>query len=426
MSLENLFPPAMLENEFWYKLIDSVDAFQKANVYDQLLIMRSLRDARTFDDPTLIPNIDYIEETVKREFSPGYYRVDKVSFSAGSNYVLYEESDLVDPNTNLPQLRRLFVGIDYTVQDAATFSLLFNLPNGHTIRAIQHKHDQSDVQDVFTYGVQPVVAYFELPTPSASVTLNVYDSINTETGVPAELSSGYPYNLLIVYYWSPVANDYRYLPYGNVTAEPDGKTLKMQVPESTTKFKIFSRVPSTELTRKLRELSFLYPDLEFVTRPTYVENSHILQLMSDNYGKFLRESQGTKSFMDFYQFCSNTMIDIKLLWAQDQPGSIDNPVTDDKSYGKFVREEDLDLTLNPPIYETGPDNGGWYPTSHVDLVYDLMLFGSNIDFKAIQSFFNYVAPINLVLYRIVLELTPPVTENVTLYVDGAGDFVQYF
>lgn len=419
-------PPNLQELDLWEELGDAIDKVWP-NLFDnQLKILSSLRDTYV-RNPLSEEKPKYIEEDLDSPIPnfPNRFRTREINFASKDYKIdVYKVAPPI-PGSNLPQVIRLTPGTTgWTPFDGYTVTIHAPIGVNETIKVVAIQDTIFDVDNFYDYGNSQRVSEFITATSSALTTLDVWSSVDQLTGEPANLSTGYPYNLLVVYAFDPAVNDYVYIPYGD-TRVIDGEKIQIQTAAPTDKFRVFVRSPATEVTRKLRQLGFLYSDLEYITRPTYVDNPHITQLMADTFSKFLKETQGTKSFMDYYQFCSNTLIEIKRLWAQDTPGSPDNIVTDD-TYGRFIREDDIDFSTNPPIWITGDNNSGWYPTSHVDLVYDLFLFGSNIDFKSIRKFFDYVAPINLVLDKIVLELNPPVEDTATLTIHGAGDFVQIF
>ncbi|MFA5669428.1 MAG: hypothetical protein WC967_09290 [Balneolaceae bacterium] len=427
MSIDNLFPPFAADLPLWQKFIKSVDEIRKVTFDDQLKILLSLRDNSTFIDPTDDSPIRYEQEFLEFiEGSTNKYQSKKVKF-IGTNFKVWRQNLTLAPPFDLELLT---LGVDYTVSAENKIVYLgAPLSANSRLRAVFYDKSYRDVDNVFNYVENEQVA--EIATGNAPVaqnTIDIFNSTNVLTGQPANIYSGYPYNLIVVYAWNAVANEFTYVPFGNVVALPDGISLQIQTDYVTDKFFIFARTPSQELTRKLRQLGFLYPDMEYVTRPTYVDNSHILQLMSDSFGKYLKETAGTPNFMNFYQYCANTMIKIERLWAQDKPGTIVNPIPDDDTYGDFVSEADVlaDPISFPKMHEIGENNAGWYPTSHVNLIYDLFLFGSNLDYAAIENFFNYVAPENLVLANIILQVSTQSGPSSTISIFTTAQVDQFY
>ncbi len=98
-------------------------------------------------------------------------------------------------------------------------------------------------------------------------------------------------------------------------------------------------------------------------------------------GKYWTE-KGTTNFLDFYGMALNSVLKVSQLWTNN--------------YSTFLPEGDSGI--GTPIY-TG---GTWYPTSHVDIHYDLEKYGS-LPVRQLADLFYYVAPINLVLRAITLD-----------------------
>ncbi len=57
--------------------------------------------------------------------------------------------------------------------------------------------------------------------------------------------------------------------------------------------------------------------------------------------------------------------------------------------------------IGNPVWQSGP----WFPTSHVDLRYNLVKYGGSVNFNEIRKFFEYIANLNLVLRDVVLYET---------------------
>lgn len=143
-------------------------------------------------------------------------------------------------------------------------------------------------------------------------------------------------------------------------------------------------IPEREtLVYMAQMLGFNYPS--FQNRLFSVEDyMRIVQWMS----LYVKE-QGFESFMDFFSYCLGTELTISPLWSKD--------------YTSFVPESDAQVkALQDGIIKNGKithDTGAFYPTSHVDFVVD-PFSNFNLSIKGFRDFFNYVAPINLVLHSI--------------------------
>lgn len=104
--------------------------------------------------------------------------------------------------------------------------------------------------------------------------------------------------------------------------------------------------------------------------------------------------KGNDKLADFIGFCLSSQIEIRNLWTED--------------YITFVPEEGGNIGLK--IYE----NGTWYPTTHVDLLYDLIKFG-NTSQTSIRNLFNYFSPVNMVLRSLVQRLYTTGRTGMTAY-----------
>lgn len=97
---------------------------------------------------------------------------------------------------------------------------------------------------------------------------------------------------------------------------------------------------------------------------------------------------GTEQFVRFIGFIKNIYLDIDTLW----------------SYENTVADEYPELEVFRQNYKTPVWNGGdYYPTSHVQLRYDVIANG-NVDTIDLFYLFYLMAPIHLVLHRIIGEI----------------------
>lgn len=99
------------------------------------------------------------------------------------------------------------------------------------------------------------------------------------------------------------------------------------------------------------------------------------------------------NFVNFMGFIKNMRLDIHQLWSQED---------DDDEY-PFL-ERFYSKTMYPNVLDQ-PDNAGhkFYPTSHVELTYDVLLT-PDPDFVDLIKLFYLMAPIHLVMERIVAEV----------------------
>lgn len=119
---------------------------------------------------------------------------------------------------------------------------------------------------------------------------------------------------------------------------------------------------------------------------------------------------GSEDWIGFMGFTKDMALSLDHLWSGDLFPK--NPTQDLAAYAAMV-EPYLDLNYYPylePVPEsdtvmTNPNNDA-YPTSHVDLRYDAVRT-PNPDILDLMLLFYYLAPIHLVLHRIVGDVAPP-------------------
>lgn len=124
----------------------------------------------------------------------------------------------------------------------------------------------------------------------------------------------------------------------------------------------------------------------------------------DDYGRvyqFINEywpTSGTEDFANFMGFIKRMRLDVHQLWTLDlgDDASGENPALD---YYPFLERQDP-LTMIPVFDDLEGVPGKYYPTSHVELEFDYFL-SPNPDFTDLINLFYYMAPIHLVLHRIV-------------------------
>lgn len=113
-------------------------------------------------------------------------------------------------------------------------------------------------------------------------------------------------------------------------------------------------------------------------------------------GQYMK-AQGFDTFIDFFAYCFNTQMSLTNLWTDN--------------YVDFVPEGDPSIaSITGNVYGASRrTTGGFYPTSHV--TFDISPYSTfNLTTEGFISFFNYVAPINLVLesvrFRAKIESNP--------------------
>ena len=166
-------------------------------------------------------------------------------------------------------------------------------------------------------------------------------------------------------------------------------------------------IDALALSRNLHLFEETTPDKMLSTQDTYLSERSFLvavaQMMGFNYPNFKNKlfttedylrlaqyvgqymkAQGYDTFIDFFAYCFNTQMSLTNLWTDN--------------YIDFVPEGDSRIAAIDPsiIGASRTDQGGFYPTSHV--TFDISPYSTfNLTTEGFISFFNYVAPINLVL-----------------------------
>lgn len=140
-------------------------------------------------------------------------------------------------------------------------------------------------------------------------------------------------------------------------------------------------VPEKEiLIRQSKQLGFDFQDSDLITAKDY-------QRIVRNIAHFWY-SKGKPNFVDFLGFVLNTQMTIKSLWSTVGP----TPDT----YGPMLEEGDPGI--GAPVWK----GGVWFPTTHVNLIFDPFKFTSP-QFAKLINLFYAVANYNLVVESVVLE-----------------------
>lgn len=127
---------------------------------------------------------------------------------------------------------------------------------------------------------------------------------------------------------------------------------------------------------------------------------------------------GTENFVRFIGFVKGMLLDIDQLWSDEVPGTHDayeaSVVPDGAGVLPIpaqISNTDYYPRLEPNNGEIPVWNGGAaFPTSHVQIRYDMVLHlerGIVMDAAEIFHLFYYLAPIHLVLQRIVADIIGP-------------------
>lgn len=170
-----------------------------------------------------------------------------------------------------------------------------------------------------------------------------------------------------------------------------------------------------------------FEDYSLFDRKTLIAIAYTLGFSYPNYGDrlfsgedYLRiiqnlplyfQQQGTDNFVEFFGFCLNSLFTLKNTWSDD--------------YIEFVEEKQANFKTITNYTGVGHEDGGkWYPTSHVFFEVDALSLNLNPDM--FRDFFDYIAPINLVLLATVLKVRADLDANlsmcgVTYIIDSQDD-----
>lgn len=138
-------------------------------------------------------------------------------------------------------------------------------------------------------------------------------------------------------------------------------------------------------------------------------------LQDDDYARIVSyvskfwNNDGGPSFVDFMGMIKRTRFDIGQLWTEaigdpGQPSFGQTPANSLDPYANFVSYSEYlpkmweSLNFNPLLTADQTLPGTYYPTSHVELAYDI-LEHSNLDKLDTISLFYLLAPIHLVMQR---------------------------
>lgn len=426
---EVLLTPNLAAEETWSDLAAVIDEVWTANIDNPLKVFPTLRNTYSYTSTifSVQDEARYISE-IPTPITATKFQLDSINLMDTEFTTLIIRKTKVTPdinnNSNLDTIERLSIGVgsnQYLISSEFTFDLNVPLNYDQSLEVVSYKQNTFDLTDLYNYGTDIQSGLFQLDFPNVN-TLNITTAINLNTGLPANLFTGYPYNLLIVYL-KIADGSYQYLP-PNAYKITGVNTIEFLIlpynpldPDNPpdyliSEFIIQMRQPAVEVTKKLNQLGFTYSNIEYVTRPAYVDNAHIIQAMADNFSAYAFNSSGTPNYMDFFQYCSNSSFKLYKLWAQDNG--------DLTIYDDMTRETLLPFGWQP-IWNTAPGAGGWYPTSHVDLFYDIFTYGSLVDPDEVRKFFDYVSPINLVLNNIVFGGNVPPSELSTIFIGGGAD-----
>lgn len=143
--------------------------------------------------------------------------------------------------------------------------------------------------------------------------------------------------------------------------------------------------------------------LGFTYKDNSLLDSYDYRRIHSNVGAYYPE-KGTEQFINFFGFASNAIFGVETLWSDQTNGAY--------NYGNFIPS----LNNAPPGFTSVTMAGIAFPTTHVNVYYDLNKYGT-INPQKILSLAKYLSPINLVFKSISGKL---VTDPSILYVSMAA------
>lgn len=387
MKRYRLFSPNLQELPVWKDFSDTIDEVFKDGIDDPQVVLRLLRDTFAYgpysyqelNDPSLeeVFNIRTPTTTI-------YLQQIKTVYPNQTDVMVYQKA------TDAPDSDYVMVSVPY-YQVIELNGLQFTTPLAinQTIKVVPRPRIPQgtyDVNNLYNFSGPVPDELFQVYTVQF-----LFQAIFVLPASKTRLVTGAPSsNRLLVYTKLSGQSDvfYQFVPPSEYTLT-SAKIITFNVPRTLgTVVKIMVRPSSVEITRKLNLLGFDYNDMDFVTLPSERENSDVTQVMSDLIGNYYIHTKGKKNFASFFAYVFKALFRVDQLWAED---------LGDDAYHNFTPNGSL--SIGTPVW----DGGTWYPTSHVEIYYDLLKFANTLNERAVTDFFAYVCPINLVVVAIVLE-----------------------
>lgn len=128
-------------------------------------------------------------------------------------------------------------------------------------------------------------------------------------------------------------------------------------------------------------------------------------LSDDDYGRVYQyinsywSDSGDPNFIKFIGFIKNMKLDIFQLWTFDLGDNANGDMGEELDQYKELERFNDETML--PVWDSFNNNSGkYYPSSHVEIEYDYFI-SPDADLNDLINIFYYMAPIHLVLHRIV-------------------------
>lgn len=160
-------------------------------------------------------------------------------------------------------------------------------------------------------------------------------------------------------------------------------------------FSDFDIVEKSLIIRQVNLLGMALTNSSLLTEEDYLR-------VYRNLAKFWY-SKGTDKFIDFIGFCLNASFSLKPLWSNSTGAQLTN------------LKQEGDPAIGSPVYE----GGTWYPTTLVDVSFDVLKF-SNVTIAELVRFFYEFANADLVLNSIEQTGTMYIGDNPAAILGMAG------
>jgi len=376
-----LLSPNLAELPVWKEFAEAIDEVFKDSIDDPQLVFRLLRDTFAFGPTEWVTRTESTPEVFDVVDSPRsvFGLSNIVTGYPGTSKIQIYQKATTDPDSEYALISKY----DYNGTSDKVVEFITPVAVGQTIKIARRENIPSGAFDIAD------LHNFHGPTNSygpqeATALQTIFSTGTIDTGYPTK-------NRLLVYTKPTMASpdsQYAFVPQSAYYVSGQNEITFLSGQVAGTAVKIVEKPHSVELARKLNQLGFVYNDIDFLSLPTEYDNSDAIQILSDTLGGYYIHTKGTKNFADFFGYCFKAIFRVEQLWSYEN-GNDEYPVLLPAG----------NAGIGTPVW-----NGGtWYPTSHVNLYYDLAKFGNSLNEQAVKDFFVYISPINLVVAFVILE-----------------------
>lgn len=371
----------LAELPVWKEFAEAIDETLKDKIDDPQLVFRLLRDTFAFGPSEWVNKVDTVPEIFDVVDAPRIqFGLENLvtGYPGASKIHIYQKATSA-PDSDYTLLSKY----DYNGTSERVVTFLSPISVGQTLKVVARTNIPTqtfDVSDLHNFH-GATTSYGPVASNPAQTT---FSTGTIDTGYPTK-------NRLLVYTKPSVSSpdsQYAFIPQSAYVVTGPNYISFLSGQPAGTAVKIVEKPHSVELARKLNQLGFVYNDIDFLSLPTEYDNSDAIQILSDTLGAYYIHTKGTKNFADFFSYCFKAIFRVEQLWSYEN-GNDEYPVMLPAS----------STGIGTPVW-----NGGtWYPTSHVNLYYDLAKFGNSLNEQAVKDFFVYISPINLVVAFVILE-----------------------